>query len=84
MFTFFDSVGHLVKRQLIDIGLLNEAFAMSIIVLWRRCESIIKGDREYFQSPTLWEDFEYIYNELSKREQFADTSPPDYDALRES
>jgi len=84
MFTFFDSVGHLVKKKLINIDLLNETFAMSIIVTWRRFESIIKGDREYFLSPTLWEDFEYIYYELSKREQFADTSPPDYDALRES
>lgn len=84
MFTFFDSVGHLVKKQLLDIDLLNETFAMAIIVLWRRFESIIKGDREYFQSPIMWEDFEYIYNELSKRDHFADTSPPDYDALRES
>ena len=84
MFTFFDSVGHLVNKKLIDIELLNEPLVISIVVLWRRFESIIKGDREYFQSPTMWKDFEYIYIELNKRDQYADTSPPDFDALRGS
>ena len=76
MFTFFDSVGTLVRKKLIDMDLVDGALAIHIIVMWKMYESILKGDREYFQTPTVWEDFEYIYNELNKRAQYARTSPP--------
>ncbi len=82
MFTFFESVGSLVEKKLINIELVDGVLANSIIMIWRRFESIILGDREYFQSPTLWEDFEYIYIELSKREEYADISPPDFNSLK--
>jgi hypothetical protein len=68
VFAFFDSVGTLVKKKLIDISLVDGLLANSIIITWKRCESLVKGDREYFQRPNLWEDFEYIYKELTKRE----------------
>ena len=78
MFTFFDSVGTLVKKKLIDIDLVDGSLALSIVIMWRLYEPIIIGDRDYFQTPTMWEDFEYIYNEISKRERFIQTSPPEY------
>ena len=82
MFTFFESVGSLVRKNLVNIDLVDGVMAISIILIWRRFEDIIKADREYFQSPTLWEDFEYVYIELSKREKYAEISPPDFDALK--
>jgi hypothetical protein len=76
VFAFFDSVGALVRKQLIDIDLVDGVMAISLIVTWRMFESVLKGDREFFNSPTLWGDFEYIYNELNKREQYAHTKSP--------
>ena len=78
MFTFFDSIGSLVKKKLIDIDLIDGSLALSIVIMWRLYEPVIIGDRPYFQTPTIWEDFEYIYKEISKREQFNRTSPPEY------
>lgn len=75
MFTFFDSVGTLVKKKLINIDLVDGTLAIHLIVTWKRYESILKGDREYFQAPNLWEDFEYIYNEINKRGQYSALSP---------
>jgi hypothetical protein len=73
-FTFFDSVGGLVRKKLIDIELVDGILAQAIVMTWRMYESIIVGDRERFQTPTMWMDFEYIYNEINKREQYASTS----------
>jgi len=69
VFAYFESVGVLVKKKLIDISLVDGLLALSIIGAWRRYEPILKGDMEYFQRPNLWEGFEYIYNEIMKREQ---------------
>ncbi len=76
VFAFFDSVGTLVKKKLIDVDLVDGLLAISLIVTWKRYESILKGDREYFQSPDLWEDFEYIYDEINKRGQYSSARPP--------
>jgi hypothetical protein len=78
MFTFFNSVGSLVKKKMIDIDLIDGSLAISIVLMWRLYEPIIIGDRDYFKTPTMWEDFEYIYREISKREQFIQTAPPEY------
>ena len=78
MFVFFDSIGTLVKKQLIDIDLIDGSLALSIVILWRLFEPIIIGDRDYFQTQAMWEDFEYIYREIGTREQYTQTTPPDY------
>ena len=78
MFVFFDSIGTLVKKQLIDMDLIDGSLALSIVIMWRLYESIITGDRDYFQTQTMWEDFEYLYGEISKREQYKQTTPPEY------
>ena len=74
-FIFFDSIGGLVKKKLIDVDLIDGVLALNIVVTWRLLEDIIYGDRESFNTPSLWEPFEYLYNELSKREEFADSTP---------
>ena len=76
MFTFFDSIGVLVKQNLINLDLVSHSFALSIVVTWRMYEDVILGDREYFNSQYMWEDFEYIYNELDKIEKYASTKSP--------
>jgi hypothetical protein len=73
-FTFFESIGGLVEKKLIDINLIDGILAQAVVMTWRMYESIIIGDRERFQTPSMWDKFEYLYNEINKREEFTDTS----------
>lgn len=76
VFLFFESVGTLVRKKLIGFDLVDGQLAIAIVAHWRRWESIILGDREYFQSPGFWSDFEYIYKELDKTGQYASIRSP--------
>lgn len=76
MFTFFDSIGALVKKNLLNLELVDGSLALSAVLTWRMYEEVIMGDREYFQTPSIWEDFEYIYNELNKREKYSSARSP--------
>jgi len=75
VFVFYDSVGILVKKNLIDSDLIDGLMALSLVVTWKRCENILVGDREYFQAP-MWEDFEYIYNEINQRDKYKSARSP--------
>ena len=75
MLTFFDSIGSLVRKKLIDMDLVDGVLAQALVVTWRMFESIVIGNRDHFQTPTMWEDFEYVYHELNKRDQYAHTTP---------
>ena len=55
---------------------MDGPLAISIVLTWKMYESVLIGDREYFQAPFMWEDFEYIYDELNKREKYASARSP--------
>jgi hypothetical protein len=57
----------LVKRELIDPGLVDELMGTSIILHWEKSGSIMKEFRERHW-PHAYEWFEYLYNEIKKRE----------------
>jgi hypothetical protein len=73
-FTFFESIGGLVEKKLIDIDLIDGILAQAVVMTWRMYEQIIMGDRERFQTPSMWNSFEYLYNEINKRKEFTDTA----------
>jgi hypothetical protein len=67
--TFFEGVGILLYRKLIDIRLADDLFTAPVNMAWDPMKnSIIEARKEYGQS-TIFEWFEYLYNELMKREQ---------------
>jgi len=67
--TFFEGIGVLLHRKLIDIGLVDDLFTAPIKMSWDTMkDSIIEARKEYSQ-PTIFEWFEYLYNEMKKREQ---------------
>ena len=66
---FFQEVGILLHRGLIDAGLVREVFTYRIELLWKKIEPIILGYRKEFNQPEAGKWFEYLYNELKKREQ---------------
>jgi hypothetical protein len=68
MGTYFKGVGVLLKRKLIDLDLVDELMGTSIRLYWEKSGPIMKHFREHFW-PHAYEWFEYLYNELQKREQ---------------
>jgi hypothetical protein len=66
---FFDEIGILLHRKLIDIDLVYELFNESIDMIWKKIEPLMKDGRKRLNQPTWGEWFEYLYNEMKKREQ---------------
>jgi hypothetical protein len=66
---FFEGVGVLLHRRLIDIGLVDDLFSSPVRRAWEKLKPIAEGERNQTQRPQIWEWFEYLYNEIKKREQ---------------
>jgi hypothetical protein len=66
---FFEGVGVLLHRRLIDIGLVDDLFSSPVKRAWERLKPIAEGERNQTQRPQIWEWFEYLYNEMQNREQ---------------
>ena len=66
---FFEKVGLLLHRKLIDIELVDDLFSIAIKSNWEKVKPIVEGRRKEWNTPAYWEWFEYLYNEMRKREQ---------------
>jgi hypothetical protein len=66
---FFEGVGILLHRKLIDIKLVDDLFSIAIKSSWEKVKPIVEGRRKERNIPAYWEYFEYLYNEMQKREQ---------------
>jgi hypothetical protein len=66
---FFEGVGLLLHRKLISIELVDDLFSVAIKSNWEKVKPIVEGLRKELKIPQLWEWFEYLYNEMNKREQ---------------
>jgi len=67
--TFFEGIGVLLCRKLVDIDIVDELFTAPLKMAWDLMEDSIMEARKEFNQPTIFEWFEYLYNELQKREQ---------------
>lgn len=65
--SFFEGLGVLLSERLLDINLVQKMFMVE--AYWKKAEPIVKGLRKQFGNPTLFEWFEYLYNETKIREQ---------------
>jgi hypothetical protein len=68
VFVFFEMAGRLVKKGLIDIDLLPFAHGQ-VKATWEKIKPILEGSRTRFNEPRIGYGFEYLYNEMKKREQ---------------
>lgn len=66
---FFEGIGLLVKRKLINIDLVDDLFTLPIVDIWEKMKPLVEGRREQIKRPQTLEWFEYLYNEMKKREQ---------------
>jgi len=65
---FFNGVGILLYMKLIDFNLVARLFPTAPIYTWEKMKPLVEGFRKEFH-PQLYAEYEYLYNELKKREQ---------------
>jgi len=63
----FEGVGVLLHRKLIDISMVADL--LPVEMTWEKIKPIVGGMRKQFNEPRFYEWFEYLYNEMKKREQ---------------
>jgi hypothetical protein len=63
--SFYEELGVLYHRKLIDMNLVHELF--SVRRPWTKIKPIAEGARKQLNEPTLYAWFEYLYNEMQKR-----------------
>jgi len=66
---FFEGIGILLRRKLIDIELVDDMFTTPIKWTWEKMKDIALEWRKVRNQPEILEWFEYLYNEMQKREQ---------------
>jgi hypothetical protein len=64
---FFEGVGVLVQKDLINIDLVERLFSDRIIWFWTMIKPRIIFSRES-QGPQLYENMEWLYNEMVRRQ----------------
>jgi len=64
---FFNEVGMLLHRKLISIETVDELFGFRVAQFWEKLKPLIEGMRKQL-NPHVARWFEYLYNELKKRE----------------
>ena len=65
--SFFEGLGVIVKKQVIDLDTVYDIFSNRIISLWLKYETVIKGWRKtvgYGPGAFYCESFEYLANEI--------------------
>jgi hypothetical protein len=66
---YTEGVGYLLKRKLVSINYVWDTFGLTAIMFWEKLKPVIEGLRKEYNSPTSFEPFEYLYNEMKRREQ---------------
>jgi hypothetical protein len=67
--TFFEGIGVLLQKKLIDIKLVDALFSVPLKLMYEGMKPIIEGNREQFHDQRVFGNFEYLYDEINKREQ---------------
>jgi hypothetical protein len=62
--TFFEGIGVLVKRGLVDISFVDDLMSAHIVTSWEKFKPMIENWRERDNNPQLSEWWEYLYNEV--------------------
>ena len=66
---FFEEVGVLLSKKLVDSDLIDQLMGYHIIMTGTKTMKIIEETRKRLNLPRAFTNFEYLYNEVKKREQ---------------
>jgi hypothetical protein len=64
--SFFEGIGFLVKRDLVDISMVHNLLGISVVHTWEKIGPVFIDARVRVNEPYLYLDFEYLYNEILK------------------
>lgn len=64
---YFEGIGILVRRKLVDIDLVYDFWGPDINAIWEKLKPIIEGEKRKWNYPTL--NIEYLFDEMKKKEQ---------------
>jgi hypothetical protein len=68
---FFEGLGMLVKRNLIDVSMVEDLYSQRIIWYWEQHKPILLEGRKITNDPTQYDSMEYLYNIMKQRVQQA-------------
>jgi hypothetical protein len=66
---FYEGIGFLLKRNLVGIDYVWDCYGPSVVLVWEKLKPVIEGSRKQYNIPTAYEPFEFLYDEMKKREQ---------------
>jgi hypothetical protein len=66
LLSFYDQVGVLLRRRLIEFDMVDDLLGNSTRQLWEKVAPMIREARERYD-PRLYEHFEYLYDEMTRR-----------------
>lgn len=74
MLGFFDTVGILVRRRVIDEDLAFHSFGRRVLCYWEFARGRVEARRR--DHPGIWGDVDYLVNRLRKRRENQEKHPP--------
>lgn len=66
---YFEAIGTLLKRKLLDIDLACDYWGETFTVLWEKIKPFVDGVRQEFNQPEFGDYGEYLFDEMQKRQQ---------------
>ena len=69
IFPFFEALGIILNRRMVSLDLVEQMYSQSIQIMWEKSKPIQEGLRKKYNQPKWGEWFDYLYDEVKKREQ---------------
>jgi len=66
---FFNGVGFLVFGKFVNTKSVDDLFGYGVVIVWEKMKPLVYGWRKQYNIPKSFSWFEYLANELKKREQ---------------
>ena len=66
---FFNGIGLLVHRKFVDLRLVDDFLGYGVVLAWEKIKPLVYGWRKQYNMPKSFSWFEYLANEMKKREQ---------------
>jgi hypothetical protein len=64
--TFYEGIGVLLQKKLIDIALVRDLMSQGISEVWESMEPVIRRQREVKKDDSIFKGFEYVYDKVKK------------------
>lgn len=76
VFYFYDEVGIILRHRLIDEALAYDLFGDSLFQMWEKVRPLVDEARRRSDDPTIYENWEYVYERLKRHRRSLERLPP--------